>query len=197
MKEKTKIIIADYNPIWSKQFEEIKTALIHFIDEGIIEIEHVGSTSIQGLKAKPIIDLDIIIKNDQKIMNRVIDQLSELGYIHIGDLGVSGREAFKKLNAKTPDLGTNKEWFEHHLYLCKKGSIGLENHLNFRNYLRTHPDKVKEYSQLKEALANKFPYDIDSYIDGKTDFIIDILNKAGMKAEDTKRIDVENKLKNK
>jgi len=190
-----KIKVVDYDPKWKIQFEELKTVLINYIDNEKIKIEHVGSTSIPGLKAKPIIDLDIVIKQDDLIMKNVIQKLSELGYNHVGDLGVSGREAFKKVSSKTPDTGTNKNWFEHYLYLCKEGSIGLQNHINFRNYMRNHPKKVLEYGQLKLELAKYHPYDIDAYIDGKTNFILSILNKTGMKKEDTEQIDSENRLK--
>jgi len=194
-KMEKKIIIVDYDPNWKLQFAALKKVLFHHIGIENIEIEHVGSTSVFGLPAKPIIDLDIIIEQDDELMKKVIQKLKEIGYHHVGDLGVSGREAFKKQNSKTPDTGSNRIWFEHHLYLCQKGSIGLQNHLNFRNYLRKHPKKVEEYGQLKLALAKKHPYDIDLYIDGKTDFIISVLNKTGMKTEDSALIDKENRAK--
>jgi len=190
-----KIIVVDYNPKWKIQFEELKNELINYIDNELIQIEHVGSTSILGLKAKPIIDLDIIIDDDNLIMNEVIGKLSKIGYTHLGDLGITGREAFKKENPKTPNTGTNRNWFDHNLYLCKKGSIGLENHINFRNYMRTDPKAVEEYGSLKLELATKYPNNIDLYIDGKTDFIINILNKSGINKETRERISSENKLK--
>ncbi len=195
MKKKDKIIVLDYNPIWATQFENIKQVLIKYLDSELLEIQHVGSTSIKGLKAKPIIDLDIIINKDDALLDEVIQKLSKLGYRHVGNLGISGREAFKRVNSKTPNDGSDKEWFKHNLYLCEKGSIGLSNHLNFRNYLRENPNKVVEYGLLKQNLAEKYPYDIDAYIDGKTNFIIDILSKTGMKESETKIIDKENKLK--
>ena len=191
---KKEIIVVDYNPIWKEQFEELKSVLIDFINIESIKIEHVGSTSISGLKAKPIIDLDIIVEQDDLLTEKVIEKLSQIGYSHVGDLGVTGREAFKKRDTKTPDTGTNKEWFDHHLYVCQKDSIGLQNHLNFRDYMRGHPEKVKEYGNLKVELAKKYPYDIDSYIDGKTDFILDVLGKTGMKKEDKDQIENENRL---
>ncbi len=191
---KNRIIVLDYDPLWKEQFEELKALLTDYIDIDSIEIEHVGSTSIVGLKAKPIIDLDIIV-NEVRLLTIVIKKLNEIGYAHIGDLGVTGREAFKKFDNKTPNTGSNRVWFEHHLYVCQKGSIGLQNHLNFRDYLRAHPEKVKAYGKLKEVLAKKYPYDIDAYIDGKTDFIIDVLNKTGMKEEDKEQIESENRLK--
>ena len=91
-----KIQIAIYNPLWKNQFDEIKSVLMKHINIASIEIEHVGSTSILGLRAKPIIDLDIILEEDKYLMERVINKLNEIGYNHVGDLGVNGREAFKK-----------------------------------------------------------------------------------------------------
>ena len=131
------IIILDYNPKWAKQFEVLQKLLIDHLGDEIIGIEHVGSTSIPGMKAKPIIDLDIIIDNNDALEN-VISKLQELGYIPVGNLGITGREAFKRTDLKTPNIGSNKQWFRHNLYVCKKGSIGLSNHLNFRNYLIEH-----------------------------------------------------------
>lgn len=194
MNKKDKIVVLDYDPKWALQFEKLKGLLLNHLNSESIGIEHVGSTSVIGLKAKPIIDLDIIIAENDFLMEKIIHQLSKLGYRHVGNLGISGREAFKRLNSKTPNDGASKKWFKHNLYLCKKGSIGLMNHLNFRNYLRANPDKVVEYGELKQNLAEKFPYDIDAYIDGKTNFIVDMLSKTGMNESATKIIDTENKI---
>ena len=191
--KKEKIQILDYDSDWAKQFEILKNALATYLKDEIIKIEHVGSTSIPGMKAKPIIDLDIIFDNDL-VLDKIISKLKKLGYIHLGNLGITGREAFKRKDATTPNFGAKNIWFKHHLYLCKKGSVGLTNHLNLRNYLIENPKKVIEYSNLKQQLANKYPYDMDSYIDGKTDFILDILSKTGMNSNDTRRIEKQNKL---
>lgn len=190
-----KIIVANYDPKWALQFEELKTTLLEYIGIENLTIAHVGSTSIPGLPAKPIIDLDIIIADDGALLKRVITKLGELGYAHVGDLGITGREAFKKASSKTPDTGTGRDWFPHHLYLCKQGSLGLQNHLFFRDYMRSHPNKIEEYGLLKQDLAIKYPYDIDAYIDGKTSFIIEILHKAGMEKANTQQIDGENRMK--
>lgn len=85
------------------------------------------------MKAKPNIDLDIIIDKDSGL-EKVIPKLNELGYRHLGNMSVKGRETFKRLNLTTPNLGSKKKWFKHNLYLCKKGSIGLSNNIYLRNY---------------------------------------------------------------
>ena len=190
-----KIIVVEYNPKWAEQFEELRNVLFSSLKKVIIEIEHVGSTSIIGLKAKPIIDIDIIIKDDNKKKIQVISKLEELGYIHLGNLGITGREAFNRKSERTPTTRSNRVWFEHHLYLCKVGNIALENHIKFRNYLRSNREDVIKYSELKEQLAYKYPNDIDSYIAGKTDFIVTILTNLGFSVEVTKQIEKENEQK--
>lgn len=128
-----KIHISPYNPQWKKQFEQLQKILWSIVKDNALAIEHVGSTSIPGLSAKPIIDLDIIIPNNEQTKQTVIKQLVKLGYSHLGNLGITGREAFKRNSAKTPITDKNKDWFAHNLYFCEKGSIGLQNHLALKN----------------------------------------------------------------
>lgn len=192
MKRKDKIIVVDYKPKWAEQFAELRDLLLrHVNEEDIISIEHVGSTSVVGLKAKPIIDLDIIVADEGR-MKKVIAQLAKLGYKHIGDLGVTGREAFKRPPENILTDGTGRKWFGHHLYVCQMGSIGLRNHLALRDYLREHPTKVTEYGNLKQDLAEKYPYDIDAYIEGKTDFITNVLIEMGLNENDLSIIRKDN-----
>ena len=195
MTKENKILVQDYNPEWKNLFEELKSVPTKHLAADIIGIEHVGSTSIPGAKAKAIIDLDIIIENDNSTLENVISKLKELGYLHLGNMGITGREAFKRLNSTTPNSGSQRHWVKHNLYVCKKGSIGLANHLDLRDYLIENPKKLLEYNELKQNLANKFPFDIDSYVNGKTDFIVDILNRMGMKSCDTQVIEEQNTLK--
>lgn len=194
MKRKDKIIVVDYDPKWAEQFTELCDLLLRYVDKAdIISIEHVGSTSVVGLKAKPIIDLDIVV-TDEEGMKKVIAQLAKLGYEHIGDLGVTGREAFKRPSENILTDGTGRKWFEHRLYVCQKGSVGLRNHLTLRDYLRQNPEKVIEYSELKQDLAEKYPYDIDGYIEGKTDFITGILTEKGLSQQDLSTIRKDNEM---
>ena len=163
-----KIVVAKYDSRWVDQFRELRNALLNYLKDDIIEIEHIGSTSIKGLRAKPIIDVDIIIEDDNEKMNLVISKLNELGYIHLGDLGIAGREAFNRKSVSIFNTSSNRSKFEHHLYLCKKGNLALENHIKFRNYLRLHLEDVIKYGKLKAQLA--LEYDIDSYCAGENKF---------------------------
>ncbi len=161
--------IEDYNPEWKNEFEHIKNELLQALSGKIISIEHVGSTSVEGLSAKPIIDIDIVIDRG---FEEVRQALESIGYIYEGDLGISGREAFKYDNK--PHLLT------HHIYVCNKDAEELHRHITFRDYLRQHKEDRDKYSAIKKEMALKYPEDIDSYIKGKQSVILQIYKKCGL-----------------
>ncbi len=189
-----KIVVVSHDPDWAVRFQELKAVYEEHVGKHLLSVEHVGSTSVPGLAAKPKIDIDIIIEDDNKVLQSIIQGLEKLGYEYAGDRGVPGREAFLRSNNQIPLDGSGRDWMLHNLYVCKEGNIGLQNHLNLRNYLRANPDAAAEYGALKQELALKFPYDIDAYIDGKTDFIINILKKSGMDIQAVNAIEQQNKL---
>ena len=152
------IVVVPYDEKWKLCFEEIAEELRAALDQLALSIEHVGSTSVPGLAAKPIIDIDVVIEDASKLP-AVVDALAKIGYQHEGNLGIPGREAFG-YEGKT-------HLMEHHLYVCQKNSPELRRHLSFRDYLRGHPEAVKEYSRIKEEAARLFPHDIDGYINHK------------------------------
>ncbi len=158
-------------------FEQLRARLWPAISDVAISIEHVGSTSVPGLAAKPVIDLDIVAVGDAQ-MRTAIDRLQTLGYRHRGDLGVQGREAFARPEGSC----------EHHLYACVAGAQGLRNHLAVRDYLRQHPSAVLAYGELKKDLARRFADDIDAYIDGKTAFLLKILADTAFSQHDLDQI---------
>jgi GrpB-like predicted nucleotidyltransferase (UPF0157 family) len=156
------VIVLPYDQHWEQEFLTIKDELQDALGPLALAIEHVGSTSVQGLSAKPIIDIDVIIE-DSSMLGSVIASLARIGYRHEGDLGIVDREAFKY---------EGKDHLQrHHLYVCPKDSAELKRHIAFRDYLRTHPDAVREYSRIKEEGARQFPNDIERYIEYKTPFI--------------------------
>lgn len=189
------IIIEDYNPEWTAEFKRLKTIFTNYLGACSLnfEIEHVGSTSVPGLAAKPIIDFDIIVTNEMDRL-KVNMALMEFGYQYLGEMGIEGRDAFCTLAEDVPYNNQIKRKFEHHLYVCKRGVLSLENHLKFRNYLREHSKAASEYGELKKDLAGKFPNDIDSYIEGKSEFITTILIKQGMEKEEIEVIRKQNKV---
>ena len=151
------VVVLPYHEKWKQDFIDIKTELSQTLGELAISIEHVGSTSVEGLAAKPIIDIDVVVKKEK--INDVVLALNSIGYIHEGNLGIPGREAFTY---------EGKEHLQqHHLYVCPEDSVELKRHLAFRDYLRLHPEAVNEYSKVKVEAAKLYPEDIDQYIDYK------------------------------
>ena len=166
-----KVIVLPYDEAWKTAFEAIKAEIESALGELILGIEHVGSTSVEGMSAKPCIDLDVIIKDDS-MLDAVIERLSEIGYIHEGDLGIKGREAFKYTDK--PHLMT------HHLYVCTESSDELRRHIVFRDFLRNDPDAAKRYSAIKEMAAKLYPNDIDKYIEYKAPCIKELYGQCGL-----------------
>ncbi len=186
-----KIEVVPYDPQWKKYYLRLeKVYKNHLLDYHVI-IEHVGSTSVEGLWAKPIIDIDLIYENAEE-KEAIIQSLGTLGYVHQGDLGIEGRESFKRLSEQVP-YNDQHTWIEHHLYLVEVGCDALKNHLKLRDYLKSHPEGLKAYCKLKKELAEKFPFDIDSYIDGKTDLIASFLRESGMESLSIEKIVIANK----
>jgi GrpB-like predicted nucleotidyltransferase (UPF0157 family) len=169
--------IVDYDPEWPQLFLELKSIIAAKLGDLALAIEHIGSTSVLGLAAKPIIDLDVVIASN-KVLSEVVYLLENLGYKHEGNKGILGREAFAREASDVPRNGTGKIWPKHHLYVCPQNSTALARHLTFRDYLRNNPDQVLAYGELKRKLAQRFRYDIDSYCEAKTQFVEDILKQA-------------------
>ena len=165
------VIVVPYNPNWKNEFQKIKNEVMSTLGDLALSVEHVGSTSVCGLSAKPIIDIDIVIQ-DNSVLDEVIGKLELIGYIYEGDLGIKDREAFRYNNK--PNL------MLHHLYVCPKNSLELKKHIAFRNYLKNHPDCIKEYSKIKEEAAKLYPFDIEKYIEYKAEFINSIYNKISI-----------------
>ena len=167
-----KFVVLPYDEAWESDFEKIKAEIESAVGDLIIGIEHVGSTSVEGMSAKPCIDIDVVIK-DESVLAAVIHRLALVGYIHEGDLGIKGREAFKYANK--PHLRN------HHLYVCPQDSEELRRHIAFRDFLRTSPEAVKKYSEAKEKAAALFPEDIDGYIRYKSPCIEELYALCGLK----------------
>ena len=137
-----KVMVLPYDRAWKTAFEKIKEELDQAIGDLILGIEHVGSTSVEGMSAKPCIDIDVIIQ-DYSVFDAVVSRLEAVGYLHEGDLGIKDREAFQYSNK--PHLQT------HHLYVCPQYSEELHRHITFRDFLRSHPEAAKTYSSVKET----------------------------------------------
>lgn len=165
------VVVLPYDKQWKQDFLKIKSDIMTMLENLIIGVEHVGSTSVQGLSAKPIIDIDVVIK-DETYLKVVISALEKMGYQHEGNLGIVGREAFK--------YDGKEHLKKHHLYVCPQDSLELKRHIAFRDYLRAHPDAILEYSLIKEEGAKRYPDDIEGYIAYKTPFIEKIYAEIGI-----------------
>lgn len=165
------VIVLPYDPKWKNDFDEIKQELVNAIGDIIVGIEHVGSTSVEGLSAKPIIDIDVVI-SDYSVFDNVVSKLSTIGYVHKGDLGIKDREVFKY--SDKPHL------LKHHLYVCPQNSKELLRHITFRDFLRSNPEAVKKYSKVKENAAKLFPDNMDKYIEYKSPCIEELYLLCGL-----------------
>ena len=167
-----RVTVVPYDATWKSDFEAIKAEIEAAVGDLTVGIEHVGSTSVEGLSAKPCIDIDVIIQ-EASSLDAVIQHLAAIGYIHEGDLGIPQREAFDY--ADKPHLQT------HHLYVCPKHSAELHRHITFRDYLRANPAAATQYGAVKEEAARRFPDDIDGYIAYKTPCIEALYAMCGLK----------------
>lgn len=161
--------IAEYDPAWPEQFRRLARRAADALGEIVLAIEHVGSTAVPGLAAKPVVDLDVVVRRED--VSRAIDRLAAIGYAHRGARGVPGREAFR------PPPGEAK----HHLYVCVPESPRLRDHLLFRDYLRAHPETAREYAALKRALADSHRDDRDAYQDAKGAFVDAVTRRAAIR----------------
>ncbi len=168
----TKIIVLPYDEQWKDDFEKIKSEIESAIGDLIIGVEHIGSTAVEGMSAKPCIDIDVIIK-DYSVFDVIVRKLETIGYIYEGNLGIKDREAFRYLNK--PHLRT------HHLYVCSQKSEELYRHITFRDFLRNNANAVKKYSHAKETAARLFPDNINKYIEYKSPCIEELYILCGLK----------------
>ena len=166
-----KVIVEKYTPTWKTAFDAIRAELEEALGGLILSVEHVGSTSVEGLSAKPCIDIDIVIA-DYTVFDAVVEALASIGYEHEGNLGIRDREAFKYTDK--PHLQ------KHHLYVCPKESAELHRHLTFRDYLRQNPEAAAQYSAVKEDAAHLYPDDIDGYIAYKSPCIEELYRRCGL-----------------
>lgn len=164
------LIVRDYDPSWVQLFQQLRGFVFPVLSDLVVTIEHVGSTSVPGLAAKPIVDIDVVVRAQSDVL-KAIQRLATLGYVHEGDLGTAGREAF------IPP--SNVTW--HHLYVCTMDNAEYKRHVLFRDYLRSHPEDAKQYGDLKLELAQRFENDRLAYTNAKGDFVREVLQRAGWK----------------
>ena len=172
------MVRVEYKKDWPLHFLKIKEELLKVLKVSC-QVQHVGSTSIPGMKAKPIIDIDVGLVNWEDF-ETVKKALAEIGYEHEGDKGITGREVFCR-NGKVHN--ENLDSIDHHLYVCSVDNEEYKRHILFRDYLRSHDEARDRYNQIKEEILAKVgPENRAGYVQMKEDeykdFFEEIIEKA-------------------
>jgi GrpB-like predicted nucleotidyltransferase (UPF0157 family) len=178
------IEVCDYDPLWIQRFDALRVEYEGaFRSAGVpfLSIEHVGSTSVPGLAAKPVIDIDIVV--DSVVVNAASDVLESLGFEPRGEMGIPERWAFSAPKRLT---GT-------HTYVVVAGSLALRNHLAVRETLRADPELRAQYAETKRDVGARAA-DIDAYIAGKNATLQRILVAAGFSDQERAAINDANQL---
>jgi len=157
-----------YNPDWAEEYKKEEKILKEYLKDFDFLIEHVGSTSIPGLSAKPIIDIAIGVY-DEEILLAIGEVLGNAGYDILNSIEEKGEILAQK---GTPDCRT------HHIHIQKIHSRYWDNFVYFKRYLLDHPEKVKEYEKLKTQLAEIYANDRKKYTASKNDFISAVLEES-------------------
>ncbi|HEX4139142.1 MAG TPA: GrpB family protein [Candidatus Methylacidiphilales bacterium] len=170
-------LLEPHNPAWSTEFSELSAVYEKSLGSLALRIEHVGSTAIPGLAAKPILDIDVVIA-DYSVFPQVIEALAKLGYSHNGDQGIPQREAFKPADEFAPHVSPPRAWRTHHLYVCPEQSPELARHLRFRDALRANSALREEYERIKRHLAAHAGDDRKIYARLKEEACRDFVSRA-------------------
>jgi GrpB-like predicted nucleotidyltransferase (UPF0157 family) len=163
------IVVSDYDPAWPDWFDDLHRRVWPAVQDVALRIDHVGSTSVPGLAAKPIIDMDIVVAGRDDV-RPVIDRLASIGYRWRGDLGVAGREAFRE-----PD---DEALPAHHLYLVVENNKAHLDHWLLRDRLRSDPDARERYAALKRRNVELADRDMDVYVAAKAGLVAELLTEA-------------------
>jgi GrpB-like predicted nucleotidyltransferase (UPF0157 family) len=173
------MLIQEYTKSWIEDFNKIRKVINDALIHLKVSIEHVGSTSIPELAAKPIIDIDIVF--DAPIeFDEIKKRLEKIGYYHNGHQGIPNREVFKR--PKTVTSRGILDSIPHHLYVCSADSEELQKHILFRDYLMANKEARVQYQNLKYELAEEVNQDQKKYAQLKearaSNFINAIIAKA-------------------
>lgn len=159
--------LVPYNEEWATLFQKTKSEVQRILNSNVIDIQHIGSTAIRGIVAKPILDVAVIVRNLDAIN---FEDMKRNGYVYGGEAGVPGRSFFAKYRGG--DIST------HHIHCYEQNNQNLLANIAFRDYLIEHPDYAKQYNDLKLHLAEQYADNRITYTNEKTDFIKMILRLA-------------------
>ena len=155
------IIVTDYDPSWREKFEEESLLIRDILADNCIAVYHIGSTSVPGLAAKPVIDIMAVVRSLEKT-DEAAEKFAETGYEYCGEFGIAGRRYLRK--------GGDERTHQLHIFAAEDKQ-NIQRHIAVRDYLRRHKEAREEYAALKKRLAKLYPYDIEGYCDGKDAFV--------------------------
>jgi len=165
------MIVVPYDKKWPELYEAEKTLLTGIFSDLIIDIRHIGSTSIEGMWAKPVIDIMIVVNNIETV-DTFNNKMVMNGYNTKGENGIPGRRYFQKLNSDKSGNHT------HHVHVYQKGNPHISDELMFRDYLRIDQESFRDYIEIKKTASNQYRTSPVEYQDAKTPCIMSILGKA-------------------
>ena len=163
-----KIEVVDYRPEWDTMFKVESKKIKKILGKNCVGVYHIGSTSVKGLPAKPIIDIMPVVK-DISLVDAHNGEFEALGYECRGEFGIPSRRFFAK-------GGDNRT---HHIHIFEQSNqTDIQRHIAVRDYLNAHSDTAAKYAALKKKLAAEFPFDNDGYCDGKEEYMKSLEEKA-------------------
>lgn len=162
------ITVVDYDPAWPSKYVGERDYITEILKDNCISIYHIGSTSVPGLSAKPIIDIMVVVRSLAGV-DAVAEKFSDIGYEYLGEFGMAGRRYLRK--------GGDERTHQIHLFQADDWN-NIGRHLAFRDYMRTHEKERNEYAKIKKDLAQEFPYDIEGYCAGKENFVREMEERA-------------------
>ncbi|MBN2543978.1 GrpB family protein [bacterium] len=171
---KKPIVIVEYDPRWSPIFLEEKRVIVQTIGDFVIDIEHIGSTAVPGLGAKPVVDIMATV-DSAECADQCLPRLAKIGYDDVTPQ--PGQTEWFYCLGKSPD-STDGRFQYFHLHLVLAGSGFFKKHLLFRDYLRNNPEVARDYYRLKVKLAARYGSDRLGYNEAKTEFIESALADA-------------------
>ncbi|MGM0898939.1 MAG: GrpB family protein [Bacillota bacterium] len=161
------VIVTAYNAGWHAAFENAATEIREILSSECLDVQHIGSTAVPGLAAKPVIDLLVVVYGIEAI-DCFEQDFRKLGYQAKGENGLPGRRYFER--------GGNER--THHVHCYELGNPEISRHLAFRDFLKANPRIASAYGELKMELAKQYPLDIEQYIIGKQAMVLEIEKKA-------------------
>lgn len=162
------ITVVNYDPEWPSKYVRERDYITEILKDNCIAVYHIGSTSVPGLAAKPIIDIMAVVRSLEEV-DTVADKFAEIGYEYLGEFGIKGRRYLRK--------GGDERTHQIHIFQADDWN-NIGRHLALRDYMRTHEKERNEYAKIKKDLAQEFPYDIDGYCDGKENFVREAEKRA-------------------